>query len=107
MQGEDIMLICYNCGTIFDESDIKYEAEPHGEYRGHCPCCLDEHFGEAEWCSHCNDYFFPHQMAGKFCGECKSDLLKRLRAAASKELYADERDYLECELELEVGTLGR
>lgn len=92
------MLICYNCGEIFDEWDIKYEKEPHGEIRGHCPNCLDDQFGEPEECARCGKYYPPTRMAGAYCEDCRDDLLERAREAIADVLDEEEIGYLEHEI---------
>lgn len=94
------MLICYNCGELFDEWEIRYEPEPHGEMRGHCPNCGDDQFGEAEECTRCGHHYPPSRMAGSYCEECREELLGRIRRAvlhALNELNEEEVDYLEGE----------
>lgn len=88
------MLICYNCGETFDEWEIKYEKEPHGEIRGHCPNCLDDQIGEAEECARCGKYYPPSRMAGAYCEECRADLLARAEEALSDVLSEEEIGYL-------------
>lgn len=91
------MLICYNCGELFDEWEIKLEPEPHGEMRGHCPNCGDDQFGEAEECTRCGHHYPPSRMAGSYCEECRDDLLDRVRGAILDLLNEEEIGYLEGE----------
>lgn len=100
------MLICHNCGMVFDELDMQWQIEPHGERRGVCPNCHDDQIGEAEWCPRCGEHYPPSKMSGRRCDECKSDMLRLLREATVGVLDTEDLDYLEYELGLGGGTLG-
>ena len=70
------MLICNNCGEVFDEPKI--ERETHGldcppyEAIAVCPHCEDTDICEAKKCERCGEYFA--ELDEGLCDVCYGDM---------------------------------
>lgn len=86
------MRVCYNCGYIFEDSDL-------GHY-GECPKCGHDDTDEAERCPICGEYHngFFDGNAVWCCSECFQKALTPenfLKYATSGAEYPEEMDTLE------------
>lgn len=73
--------VCCSCGNVFDEDEIAYWTEYHGqpEYMGEhwcgSPCCHG-HFVEAHECEYCGEIITTEQYVEiddkKYCWDCVS-----------------------------------
>jgi DNA-directed RNA polymerase subunit RPC12/RpoP len=80
---ETKMLICNECGAVFEEPRIYYEHHPYGmgtaaEEWAVCPVCGESGFEEAYQCSRCGEYFgfddldyIGHSL---YCEMCSDEL---------------------------------
>lgn len=63
------MLVCRECGYVFEEEEASNWVEEHGEENCGCPRCKGE-FEEATRCKICGDWFLDNGVGG-VCEECK------------------------------------
>lgn len=75
------MLICLECGKVFDEDDIEYWEESRGEYWGMpctekmsgCPRCQGA-YEEAEECEKCGKYYPKNELdENNLCEDCQEE----------------------------------
>lgn len=64
------MLICENCGEVFDESALKTDYEPHGEPIGVCPMCGSSFLKEAKFCRECHEQYDEDDLTCGLCDDC-------------------------------------
>lgn len=69
------MYICWNCGSAFEEGEIKWAIEPHGEWTGCCPHCGANDVEEAKFCHICGKPFCEDDLTYGFCDECLHEAL--------------------------------
>ncbi len=77
------MLICKDCGAVFEEARITYETHDYGEGTAaeefhYCPVCGESGFEEAHQCTRCGEHFafdnldyIGHSL---YCEVCADDL---------------------------------
>lgn len=77
------MLICRDCGTLFDRDEIRYWTEPHGEHLSGCPNCGGA-YEEAVQCECCGEFFAQDDLIKpiNFCEAC-------LRESITPEDFAE------------------
>lgn len=75
------MLICNNCGCVFDEDEARVEQDKDYVNNGlgmecvrcdnilHCPNCDSQDIEEAKECPVCGEYFYPDSMYD-VCNNC-------------------------------------
>ena len=80
------MLICNDCGAIFDEDDVVLQGQAHpygeglvGEYHSVCPSCKEGDIVEAVMCTRCGkqdhkDFMEFDNELNYVCGECYDEL---------------------------------
>ena len=63
------MLVCTHCGELYNESDLKYVRESHGEVHCDYNCHCGGELIQAHQCSVCGEYFDNTELHG-VCEEC-------------------------------------
>jgi predicted Zn-ribbon and HTH transcriptional regulator len=67
------MLVCRECGYVFEEEEASNWVEEHGEGNCGCPRCKGE-FEEAARCKICGEWFLDNGI-DEVCEECKEQNL--------------------------------
>ena len=67
------MLVCRECGYVFEEEEASNWVEEHGEENCGCPRCKGE-FEEATRCKICGEWFLDNGI-DEVCEECKEQNL--------------------------------
>jgi predicted Zn-ribbon and HTH transcriptional regulator len=67
------MLVCRECGYVFEEEEASNWVEEHGEENCGCPRCKGE-FEEAARCKICGEWFLDNGI-DEVCEECKEQNL--------------------------------
>jgi hypothetical protein len=84
-------LRCTECGYVFDENELSYWSEPHGERLSGCPNCHGT-CEEVEPCDFCGECENVDEYL-KVCDKCSYLLRERLADLIKKEFTVYERKF--------------
>lgn len=77
------MIICNECGAVFDEPKGVFnkvgELPTDGHYESVCPECGGDDIEDAERCHGCDEYKAKSTLNDGFCNECGAEVEKKAR----------------------------
>lgn len=91
------MMICEDCGAVFEEVVEKRYVQRNGEELDpptyHCPECGSEYYVEAEKCCVCGETHPIGEMDGDVCDDCIEKIAEKV-----KHLLTDGRFFTGAEI---------
>lgn len=94
-----MMLICNNCGRLFDESEaVRYRDSDTLETFSCCPQCGDYDSDIAEKCPVCGDYTSVNELDDNFglCEICRNNTESIFKHLMDSTFTAAQRECLNC-----------
>lgn len=88
------MLICENCGRIFDDTELDYK---HTEEYGRisvCPYCGSEEISGAKTCNCCGLWVTDEEFEEGLCTSCASKTMKLFRELLIRNFSDEQIDFL-------------
>ena len=85
-------LRCTECEYVFDENELNYWSEPHGERLSGCPKCGGGNFEEIHPCIFCGEYKDMDEYLC-VCKKCSHFMRTRLSKVIEKEFSVEERKF--------------
>ena len=94
-----VMLICNNCGRLFDESEaVRYRDSDTLETYSLCPSCGDYDSDIAVKCPVCGEYASENELDDNFglCKECRNNTEKLFKNMMDSIFNAAQLECLNC-----------
>ena len=94
------MLICLDCGKVFDDEDVCTVFDQVGELATDgkdmdvCPYCKGNYIVEAHKCENCEEYFCEEDLSDGFCDKCGEELINRFNYIW-KTFSEEEKEFLQ------------
>lgn len=82
------MVMCGECGEVFEDSEIKRVRHSDGDAWDECPYCGSDELRDVEQCDECGRWEAPEDIYHGICSDCLLDRAADIRGMLEYGRYA-------------------